>query len=73
MSDQLLSGDRELRHCSGRTSLGDVGHTGTGRFRRAVTMATTPDAGNFEEGTAILATVATWISQNLDQLPAGAC
>jgi hypothetical protein len=45
--------------------------TGTGEV--AVTLATTPDAGKFEDGIAILDTVATWISENLDQLPAGAC
>ncbi|PXW30225.1 UNVERIFIED_CONTAM: hypothetical protein DES50_10834 [Williamsia faeni] len=45
----------------------------TGSGRVAVTMATTPDDGSFEEGAPILDTVATWISQNLDQLPAGAC
>lgn len=39
----------------------------------AVTMAATPDAGEFEDGTAILDTVATWISENLDHLPAGEC
>lgn len=39
----------------------------------AVTMATTPDGGTFEDGTAILDTVGTWILENLDELPAGQC
>lgn len=39
----------------------------------AITIATTPEAGDFEDGTAIVDTVATWISENLDQLPAGEC
>lgn len=39
----------------------------------AVTMATIPDAGTFEDGTAILDSVGQWVSKNVDQLPAGRC
>lgn len=39
----------------------------------AVTMATIPDAGTFEDGTAILDSVGRWVSKNLNQLPAGTC
>jgi hypothetical protein len=39
----------------------------------AITMATTPDGGTFEEGIAILDSVGAWISANLDELPAGTC
>lgn len=39
----------------------------------AVTMATIPDAGTFEDGTAILDSVGQWVSKNLNQLPAGTC
>lgn len=39
----------------------------------AVTMATIPDAGTFEDGSAILDGVGEWVSKNLKQLPAGRC
>lgn len=39
----------------------------------AITMATIPDTGIFEDGTAILDSVARWVSKNLNQLPAGRC
>jgi hypothetical protein len=32
-----------------------------------------PEAVEFDDAATILDTVATWISENLDQLPAGAC
>ncbi|ORM28690.1 hypothetical protein [Williamsia sp. 1135] len=38
-----------------------------------VTMATTPDNGTFEDGTAVLDDVGAWITENLDELPAGQC
>lgn len=38
-----------------------------------VTMATTPDNGTFEDGTAVLDDVGAWIAENLDDLPAGQC
>jgi hypothetical protein len=45
----------------------------TGSGDVVVTMTTTPDAGTFEDGTAILDTVGMWIAQHLDELPAGTC
>ncbi|WP_146240374.1 hypothetical protein [Williamsia limnetica] len=38
-----------------------------------VTLATTPDNGTFEDGTAVLDDVGAWIAENLDELPAGQC
>lgn len=38
-----------------------------------VTMATTPDNGTFEDGTAVLDDVGAWITENLEALPAGRC
>ncbi|SIR78191.1 serine hydrolase [Williamsia sterculiae] len=50
-----------------------LGLVTTSRGLTAVALATLPDAGSFEAGTAVLDTVGGWLAKNVDALPAGRC